>query len=53
MNTIEVKICHDCGAEHAGENNRCDMCLMEAKKLAYENGCADTITENRIKAFEI
>jgi hypothetical protein len=38
---IEVKTCPDCGAEHIGEDERCDICLMEVEKLAYENGCAD------------
>lgn len=37
ISEIEIKICHDCGAEHTGEDERCDMCLMEAERLAYEN----------------
>jgi hypothetical protein len=44
LSEIEVKICPDCGAEHTGEDERCDICLMEVERLAYENGCADTIT---------
>lgn len=54
ISVIEVKICPDCLAEYTGENEKCDMCLMTAEMEAFENEPFDaTITENRIKAFEI
>jgi hypothetical protein len=53
MSELQVKICPDCGAEHISDMDQCDMCLMAAEMEAFENGSGETITENRIKAFEI
>lgn len=54
ISIVEVKICPDCGAEHISDIEQCDICIMAAEMEAFENEPFDaTITENRIKAFEL